>query len=83
MQRRNQQQRRQKPVQKTALPRPPRREFEAEGNLEIANFDGVEVFQIDGCALSQFVARHFAARSNDEGLRNLGRCKVLIIPVRE
>lgn len=59
-----------------------RNEFEIEGELEIASINGYAVFRIDDCSLAEFVAFHFGARWED-GRRQIGRCKVVIIPIEE
>jgi len=59
------------------------KEFEAEGLLSVVYSGGAPSFIIDDCHLSEFVVRHFRPEVDDNGMRNLGRCKVLIIPIHE
>lgn len=71
------------PPEKPETLKPPAKEFEIEGEMVIAWRNGYPVFHIDNCLLSEFVQRHFGAAINKKGDVEIGRCKMLIIPVRE
>lgn len=65
------------------LPHRPRVEFGIEGDLWIRfSSGGVPMFVIDDCHLSEFVRRHFAVEHHEDG-DQIGRVKILIIPVYE
>lgn len=57
-------------------------EFEAEGQTEITDTNGVPCLLLDDSLLSELVGFHFHARYED-GQRVIGKVKVLIIPLRE
>ncbi len=58
-------------------------EFEIEGTLDLAMVEGYLIPFVDGIALSTYIVGRLRTRPTKRGNVKLGRCKVLIIPVRE
>lgn len=57
-------------------------EFQAEGEMTVMDSNGVPCLLLDDSLLSELVGHHFHARYED-GVREIGKVKVLIIPMRE
>ena len=65
------------------MPRRPRVEFSIEGDLWIRfSESGVPMFIVDDCHLSEFVRRHFGVEHTECG-DQIGRVKILIVPIHE